>query len=219
MEIVKIKGKKVAEIHFLTDKKNIKNVEVVKTIRTALEACYKEIPVHDKFISLIHTMDPYVKEKMGGVGGHASEDGLISLRVNPTKGWITELAKSVAHEYSHLTIYDVGGWKTVLDYLVMEGVAENFREEVLGGGRAPWTVALTEKEARSVLERLKEKFNTDAREIYTQLFFGSNEYKRWSGYTIGYFIVKKFREKHPKLKWKSIIRLGSSEILEKSGML
>ena len=53
------------------------------------------------------------------------EKDIITLQINPIKGWKKEFANSIAHEYSHLAVLDVKKWKTILDSLIIEGIAEN----------------------------------------------------------------------------------------------
>jgi len=217
MDIIKTKnGKVISKIHFLTDKKVIKNKSVEDIIKKSLLKCYKVIPTHGKKVAIYSSNDKFVRDKMGGVGADALQENVISLYINPVKDWKKELVSSIAHEYSHLTVLDVRKWDTVLDSLIIEGIAENFREEVVGGKRAPWTKALTEKEAKSLFKKLRKNFKLKAEKMHSDLFFGSKEFKMWSGYSLGYQIVKKFREKYPKLSWKKIIKLKSSEVLKKS---
>ena len=216
MEVIKKGVKRIAEIHFLTDKKEIKNNEVISIIRDTLLKCYIELPLTNKKIAIYSSKEDFIKNKMGGVGGDALQENVITLYINPTKGWKEELANTISHEYSHLAILDVRKWDTILDSLIIEGIAENFREEIVGGKRAPWTKALTEKESKILLKKLKNKLNIKANKMHHDLFFGSKDYKMWAGYSLGYYIVKKFRENYPKLKWKEIIKLKSSEVLKKS---
>lgn len=218
MEVIKNKNKRnIAEVHFLTRQKEIKNEAVSKIIKGALLKCYNEISVLNKKIAIYSSKDTFIKNKMGGVGADTLQENQITLYINPTKGWKKELVNSIAHEYSHLAVLDVRKWSTVLDSLIIEGIAENFREEVMGGKRAPWTKALTKKESKDLLKKLRSKLKLKAEKLHHYLFFGSKEYKMWSGYTLGYFIVKEFRNKYPYMQWRDLVKLKSLEVLSKSG--
>lgn len=219
MEIIKHKNKKIAEIHFLTDKREIKNSETVKIIKNTLFKCYNQIPILNKKIAIYHSKDAFIKDRMGGVGADALQEDIINIQINPTKGWRKELANSIAHEYSHLAVLDVRKWENVLDSLIIEGIAENFREEVIGGKMAPWTKALTKNEGKKLLEKLKNRLKLKSETLHHPLFFGSKDYKMWSGYSLGYLIVKDFRRIYPNINWKDVIKLKSSEVLDKSEFL
>ncbi len=67
MEVIKNKNKKIAEIHFLTDKKDIKNSEVVGIIKNTFLKCFNEIPIFNKKIAISHSKDLFIKNKMGGL--------------------------------------------------------------------------------------------------------------------------------------------------------
>ncbi|MEX0920213.1 MAG: DUF2268 domain-containing putative Zn-dependent protease [Candidatus Pacearchaeota archaeon] len=216
-EIKSDKGVLVAEIHFLTDRKEIKNSKVTRLIKEALLKCYKEIPLKNKKVAVFYTDYKFIKDKMGGVGGNALHENLISLYINPSnKKWKDRLESFIVHEYSHLTVFDKRKWKTIEDSLIIEGIAEVFRDEIVGGKPSPWTSALTEKEAKDLLKKIKNKLKTPVEKMHKELFFGSKEFKMWSGYSLGYQIVKSFRKKYPELSWKKIIKMKSSEILKKS---
>ena len=49
--------------------------------------------------------------------------------------------------------------------------------------------------------------------IYREVFFGNKEYKRWTGYSIGYRLVKEFRKKYPNISWGEIIKMRQKDIL------
>jgi uncharacterized protein YjaZ len=220
VKIIKNKNKKtIAEIHFLTDRKKIKNRAVINIIKKSLLRCYYEIPILNKKVAIYFTRDLFIKNRMDGVGADVQQENVIALYINPTKGWKKALENSIAHEYSHLAVLDTRKWKTILDSLVIEGIAENFREEVIGGKQAPWTKALTKNQSKKLLKNLKNKLGVKAEKLHQALFFGSGKYKMWAGYTVGYLIVKEFRKRHPNMKWKSIITLKSSVVLKKSKFL
>lgn len=217
MEIVRTGNKKIAEIHYLTDRKEIKNSLVSNIIRETLLKCYKELPIENKKVGVAYERNEWVKNNMDGVHGDALRENLISVYVNPTPGWKKGLVSTIAHEYSHLAVMDVRPWKNLLDSLIIEGIAEHFREEVVGGPRAFYTNVLTEMESLTILEKLKKLSKFRRTDMHHEVFFGSTEYKPFTGYTMGYYLVNNFREKHPDMKWKDIIKISPSEILKKSG--
>ena len=218
VHIVKNKDKKtVAEICFLTDRKQINNKKVIEMIKKSLLKCYLEVPLHNKKVAIFSSKDHFIRDKMGGIGADAMQENVISLHIYPTQGWQKHLENSIAHEYSHLAILDIRKWETILDSLIIEGIAETFRDEVIGGKSPPWTKVLSKSKAKILLKKLDKKLSFKESELHQELFFGSKEYEMWSGYSLGYLIVKEFREKNSDLSWKDIMKLSSLDILKRSG--
>jgi uncharacterized protein YjaZ len=48
---------------------------------------------------------------------------------------------------------------------------------------------------------------------YKEIFYGAGRYPNWMGYTIGYYLVKKYLEKHEEIDWKILLRKNPEEIL------
>lgn len=126
------------------------------------------------------------------------------------------LKQTIAHEWNHLVFYRYHPeyHYSLCEHMTMEGLAEVFREEVLGGQPAPWALALTKKEIQKQLRLLKPKLNRKSMKLYRAVFFGNKEYKRWTGYSIGYRLVKEFREKYQNISWEEIIKTRLEDILE-----
>ncbi len=126
------------------------------------------------------------------------------------------LRQTIAHEWHHLVFYRFHNERqcSLLDHIIMEGFVEIFREEVLGGAPAPWSVALSEDESLRQLKSIEEMLNSTSMELYRSVFWGNKEYKRWTGYSIGYNIAKKFRKKILKLSWENIVATKSTNIFD-----
>jgi uncharacterized protein YjaZ len=133
------------------------------------------------------------------------------------------LRETVVHEYNHAVRlnYFSPFKQTMLEAMVMEGLAEIFREEVLGGEPASWSQALTKDRAKKALRKLEDKFDvqTDDRELYQEIFFGQGDYDRWTGYSCGYHIVKSYRSNNSDISWKKLVQKEPMAILEKSGLV
>ncbi len=50
--------------------------------------------------------------------------------------------------------------------------------------------------------------------IYRQVFFGNKKYKRWTGYSVAYRLIKEFRGKNSKVSWKTVMEMEPKDILE-----
>jgi uncharacterized protein YjaZ len=67
---------------------------------------------------------------------------------------------------------------------------------------------LSDEECKKIFENIKDDFNSKSRTLYEDLFFGSKKYKKWSGYSIGYWIIKKVRVRYPDKSWEELMQLN-----------
>lgn len=191
---------------------SIKKRLVIKSVvAETIQKCNKILPHPD--LPIFVFIYPWLPDDnddiyFEGIGAFSSYYTMHIL-IKPDSFTQEALKKSIAHEWNHLVFYR---YHTELEYslskyLIMEGLAEIFREEVIGGKPAPWVLALTKKEAGKELKRLESKLEMKGMKIYRKVFWGDKEYKRWTGYSIGYLLVSKFRKKNPKLRWEKLIKL------------
>jgi uncharacterized protein YjaZ len=197
------------------EKNKIENV-----IKKTIQICRKKLKVNKVYI-FIFPWFPGDRDKVfKGVTGYARYEGVINLYLYPKKFNLDSLKQTVIHEYNHLacffyqkTFRKRGHKWRILDSLVFEGLAQNFEEDILKI-RPIYSKALSQKEALNLLKKIENKIYEPLNyKFYKDLFFGSPKFKRWSGYTIGYFIVKEFRKKSKNLKWINLIRFPPENFL------
>lgn len=156
----------------------------------------------------------------GGVNGYAPFDGVIHLYVDAAKLSMQSLGETVAHELNHATFFHFNHEEqTLLDAMIFEGLAECFREEVVGGAISAWAKAVSYEEGKSILSNLKQELYSTDFSVYQEVFLSEGKYKRWTGYSIGYHVVASFRKSHASMSWADIIMLKPSEIFEQSSYL
>src|SRR3989338_742310 len=190
---------------------------IEKIIYATVKKCHKVLPHPDlPIFAFVYPWFPNIDNSVlfGGTTAIATYYTLhlfIDLR-SYTQVYLKE---TIAHEWNHLVFYRHHPERhyALRDHILMEGLAEIFREEVMGGKPAPWALALTGKEVQKQLELLKQKLHTKSMKIYREVFFGNKEYKRWTGYSIGYRLVKEFRKKYPNISWGEIIKMRQKDIL------
>ena len=142
------------------------------------------------------------KNKMDGVSGFSPWKNTILIDINPSaKNWETSLKNTISHEYNHSVVYNFHKWETLLDSIIFEGFAEHFREQVVGGEKASWAKAVSQKECKKHFSKLKEKLNSKNQQLYREVFFGSEKYPLWLGYSLGYQIIKSFLSKNKEKSW------------------
>ncbi|MBI2514663.1 hypothetical protein HYV91_00520 [Candidatus Wolfebacteria bacterium] len=190
---------------------------IEKTIYGTIKKCHKTLPHPDlPIFAFVYPWFPKTNDRalFGGIMALAAYY-TIHLFVDLSAYTQKSLKQTIAHEWNHLVFYrhHPARQYTLCDHIIMEGFAEAFREEMMGGKPAPWALALTKKEAKKQLGLLKKRLNTKGVKIYREVFFGNKKYKRWTGYSIGYWLIKEFRKRHPKLSWEEIIKTKPENIL------
>jgi uncharacterized protein YjaZ len=171
-------------------------------------------------------------KQMGYVNGFAAGNNTINIYLEPGKLSEEFLAATIAHEYNHLVFFhhhpslDPNHPKTearIIDVLIWEGLAETFSELIVGKKVSPIIGNITELEAREALEKmrhenkLKAKISDEDSTLYEDIFFGADgKYKRWTGYTIGYHVVKEYLNKEQNISWARIIKMDPEEIFSQS---
>src|SRR5271157_3727429 len=170
---------------------------------------------NDIIINVFSTNDKLIKKERGGIAGFAVNDCTLSLGINRSASrWKRFVTGEVAHEFSHVVRFQRIGNKhqSILDCLVQEGLAQCFAEQVTGRVR-PWSTAITHEQARKVWAKLGRKLNREDRTLYERVFFKQKdkEFPHWSGYTIGYLMIKaKLRELGK--DWNGIIGMKSKAL-------
>lgn len=205
-------------------------------VETTLEKSRSKLPASNQEITILvfpwlPPFDEFDKQ-MGYVSGFAAGNNTINIYLEPKKLSEEFLMATVAHEYNHLVFFnhhteldpDLPDTKaTILDVLIWEGLAENFSELVVGKKVSPIISNLTEPEAREELEKIKNENRLRAKiadeddASYQNIFFGADgTYKRWAGYSIGYFVVKAFLNNQTKISWEKIMKMDPENIFSRS---
>lgn len=127
------------------------------------------------------------------------------------------LKNTVAHELNH-TIYYYRHYKdlnnfSLLDEILFEGLAENFKEQYFDSGMTPWAGSLTKDEAFNVLYKGKGFLNSQEKDVINDFLFGNEVWKKWTGYSTGYWLVKDFIEKSSDISWNKLMKSDKKEFL------
>lgn len=194
--------------------------EIERTISETIEKSNNELKVPTKNFVFVH---PYLTTEEDSVF-----DGVMAVAVYSCVFYVfvdlkqftkESLENTVAHELNHTIYYyhhyDDFGAYTLLDNILLEGLAENFREQYFDSEITKWAGALSKEEALSILKSSDgDSLDTRDEQIIKDFLFGSKEYKRWTGYSVGYWLVKKFRSKNQNLDWEELMRLQPKNFLE-----
>lgn len=191
-------------------KENEAKIELI--CNNIVERCKKYIKekIH---IFLFPTFDKFAIEKMHGVSGFCPWENVIMVFINFQDKWKKYLEESIVHELAHaLSPYSkpdasIGSW------LILEGLAENFKEFILKGSKSSWVEVISEEEAWKIFKEIKNVLGENDFRKYSEIFFGSGKYPNWTGYTIGYYLVKKYLKDNQNIDWNILLRKNPQEIL------
>ena len=174
-----------------------------------------------------------LSQQMNGVLGFSLGAQAMMVFLWPVEGWREWLTYTISHEYLHLVrnlLFPRGlsGGKliymktqqpeTLLDALVTEGLADVFASALHGDMHPRWTDALTPEAERKVWPRVHRRFGvSDPTEVRRILFGDNDRIPIWTGYTIGYRIVRRYLEVNPSVQPASLVGVPASNIFEAAG--
>ncbi len=190
--------------------------KILEIVKLTLEKI-KNYGSKKEFIFIFPCFDKFTFERMNGSGGFCPKEGVILIFLNTeAKNWEKILPFTIAHEFAHsVSGYYGGGDYNIGQGLIFEGLAEQFRETVLGGKPAPFSKAINEKEILKNLEKIKNKMEINDLNLHFEIFFGQGEnYPLWAGYTIGYYLVRRYLKDKKDVNWNKLLRINPKEILE-----
>ena len=183
--------------------------------------CEETIKKCEKFIDkkihifLFPTFDKFDAEKMGGVNGFSSWDNTILIFINFVKGWEESLKETIVHELAHaISPFYKGGDFTIGEGLILEGLAEHFKDFIIKARRSSWTKAISKAEAEKILKEIKATLNEKDFDKYSEIFYGTGKYPNWAGYTIGYYLIKDYFKNNGEKDWNKLLRKDPKKIFK-----
>jgi uncharacterized protein YjaZ len=143
--------------------------------------------------------------------------GKIIVMIDPTKiFWKKALPYIIAHEYHH-SAWIAKHWRSsdfsLLEYLIFEGRADAFAENLYNDVKSPWTTMISNEQEKSVWKIITPKLSQKGSAEINKVMFGGQDIPFGSGYTIGLNIVRSFKKNNPKYSDIDIIDLKPEEIL------
>ncbi|MFZ2804015.1 MAG: DUF2268 domain-containing putative Zn-dependent protease [Patescibacteria group bacterium] len=207
-------------IHILSASPGVKRYE--RRLRKITEATLKRVgrilPIDDIDIVLYENPDDTVPE-VGGIGGYTPNAHTILISLDPAhpnfkQGIEKALPMTLAHEIHHAIRWRNPGYGTTLrEALVTEGLADHFALQAGTRTAAPWSRALNAKERIKLLKRAEPLFNKPYN--HADWFFGSrkNRIPRWTGYSLGYYLVAEYLRKHRDMKASNLVSTQASVII------
>ena len=175
---------------------------IIDAVKTAEEYVFPKLKVNWDIDLLItnRLYDIIIPED--GVGGRTRTSDFIEFAVNEEKATENLISEMVAHELCHAARWGKNDeWiNTLFDSMISEGIATYLEAEFIKD-REEKTVFIktilerTDDENKKILEELRDQLDSNYYDYNTIFFNGNDKLPRWSGYSLGYYLVKKYLEK------------------------
>jgi uncharacterized protein YjaZ len=193
---------------------------VVSRIQALMSAT--NLTIHIKLSD--KSSEGYIVPTMG-VGGHpeGTEDVWIIMQPENPNFKPAFVAWGLPHEMHHAIRMRQPNWHwSLLECMVMEGLADHFVVEVAGGEPGPWARALTQEQIQECLIRAKpdllvktESYAEFVQKYQTPWWFGrsgSDPIPRYAGYALGWRMVENYLRAHPEARASSLVQ-ESAEVI------
>lgn len=202
-------------LHFIKRLQRENIWDIVQTEEKQLQQQWNtpNIPI---FIFPSNPQDQTLKKEYNGIAGITFSDKLFLFvsKNNDTN----KIRALFTHEYNHvcrLTKYEKKEWEyTLLDTIILEGLAENAVRERMGESYiSQWTSFYSDEKLndiwKNVIHPHKDILRTEHQ--HEQILYGNRLYPKMAGYCVGYYLVKTFMNKN-KVDLKDLMDYPSEKI-------
>lgn len=194
-------------------------LEIEKVISETVGKCNEKLTVPTKNFVFVHPYFTAEEDKVfEGVMAVAVYSCVFHLFINLDEYSKKSIENTVAHELNHTIYYyhhynDFNNY-TLLDEILLEGLAENFREQYFDSKVSKWAGALTKTEALNLLEESRDILQSRDRNLIKGFLFGNEMYQKWTGYSVGYWLAKEFMDNNKDLSWDELMKVEPSRFVE-----
>lgn len=181
------------------DALNLDQANLLGTLKKAVQVANKYLKHSNCNILVFADPDQTIPEE--GLGGRAWGNDWIRMDIDPyTKLGVSKAIKAylpgmVAHELHHARrAASVGYGETLDEALVSEGLAQAYQEFLYPEVNVAYAHNLTPEEIKKAWKAAQREL-TSKEYNHPEWFFGKGKLKRWTGYSLGYNIVKEYMKK------------------------
>ena len=175
---------------------------IIDAVKTAEEYVFPKLKV-DWDIDVLVTNRLYdIIIPEDGVGGRTRASDFIEFAISEEKATKNLISEMVAHELCHAARWGKNDeWiNSLFDGMISEGIATYLEAEFVKDReeKAVFIKTILERtddENRKILEELRDQLDFNYYDYNTIFFNGNDKLPRWSGYSLGYYLVKKYLEK------------------------
>lgn len=174
---------------------------IIDAIKTAEEYAFSKLKIDWDIDVLVTNRIPMIIPE-NGAGGYTFTADFIRIIIDDKKATKNLISENVVHELCHAARWGKNDeWgKTLFDGLIFEGLAcvleaEFVKDKPEKSLFIKTILECTDDENKKILDLLKDKLDSDEYN-YDEIFFnGNDKLPRWAGYSVGYYLVKKYLEK------------------------
>ena len=196
--------------------------EKIRSIITEAVSLYSTIHSFSD-IDIVVAENPSMTVPEHGVGGYTAtaHEVYISLDINrdDIETMISEhLGPTIAHELTHIIRLQIGKKLavegTLADNVIGEGLSDTVSMSLYPDQNTPWIKNLTDEQ----FVEMKKVFIAQHDNTYydhNAWFYGNKEagIYRWTGYSLGYALIKDYLNEHPSLTIKDLVPLDTKELM------
>ena len=175
---------------------------ILAAIKTAEEYTFSKLSINWDIDLLVtnRLYDIIIPED--GVGGRTRTSDFIEFAINEEKATENLISEMITHELCHAARWGKNDeWaNSLFDNIISEGIATYIEAEFVKN-RKEKTVFIktilerTDKENQKIFEILRSQLDSNYYDYNTIFFNGDGDLPRWSGYSLGYYLVKKYLKK------------------------
>lgn len=181
----------------LSDKKEM----IKNAVKTAQECAFPKLKIDWDIDALVTNRIPMIIPE-NGAGGYTFSADFIRINIDDKKATENLISENVVHELCHAARWGKNDEqiKSLFDGLIFEGLACMLEAEFVKDKPEKTLFIKTileriDKENEKILEKLHEQLDSNCYDYDAIFFNGNDELPRWSGYSLGYYLVKKYLEK------------------------
>ncbi|KGR78766.1 DUF2268 domain-containing protein [Ureibacillus sinduriensis] len=204
------------------------------TIKNCIaQASERGLKVNAEEVKLgLYIADPDKLKRQMGYTGFGGIPGFITVNIYPNDYNLPKLPAVIAHEFHHNIRFSYFEWDhgnvTVGDYLVIEGLAESFAQELYGMEQlGPWVNGMDKEELAYSTEVIGEALDVKGFAEVSSYMFGDEIASQegyqpvglpfCAGYAVGYEAVQSYMQKHNKTIYEATLAT-TDEIIHGCGL-
>lgn len=203
----------------LTSRKDL----IQQTVGVVVKKVRHKISLDNIDIVIREADNPKLLKDLDGIGAYCPSEHFVQLSIDTNHASFGKspeklIEKSLIHELHHAARRQAGvkiDKSSFLECMFSEGLADYFVYEITSD-LPKWTTAINSKDKKRLIERAKKIASKKlTQQDYEDWFItGSKKHKipRWTGYALGFEIVKNFLEKNPERSASSLTTVPIDKI-------
>lgn len=183
---------------------NLRNTEqmIKEAVREAESYAFSRLNINWDIDLMITNHMPFVLIPEDGIGGRTYWSDLITICVDEEKLTKFKMTEMLLHELCHAARWGKNNeWmNTLFDGLINEGIATYFESEFAKNLEEKTVFIKTilersDEENKKIFEKLREQLESSSYDYEMIFFNGNDEFPCWAGYSLGYYLVKRYLER------------------------